>query len=85
MPTSSYVELKKARKPSNPPPIGLHSMICDCDGVAMLNHSPKSRSDVVHEVGHDLRASKRLGGTIGRDAHSNKWQLKDAAANARPT
>jgi hypothetical protein len=60
MPTSSYVELKKARKPSNPPPIGLDSMICDCDGVAILKDSPKRRNDVAHAVGHDLRASKRL-------------------------
>jgi hypothetical protein len=72
MPTFSYVELKKARKPSNPPPIGLDSMICDYDGIAILKHSPKSRSNVAHAVGHDLRASKRLGGTTERDAHSNK-------------
>jgi hypothetical protein len=84
MPTSLYVELKKARKPSNPPPIGLDSMICDCDGVAILGRSPKSRSDVAHAVGHDLRALKRLGGTTKRDARSNKLQLKIAAANARP-
>lgn len=63
MPTSSYVELKKARKPSNPPPIGLDWKICDRDGVGILKYSPISCSDVAHVIGHVLRASKRAGET----------------------
>jgi hypothetical protein len=83
MPASLYVELKKARKPSNPPAIGLDWMICDRDGVAILKHSPVSCGDVAHAFGRDLRASKRMGGAVERDAQSNKWQLKSVAANAR--
>lgn len=85
MPTSSYIELKKARKPSNHPPIGLDSMVCDRDSVGILEHSPISCGDVAHAINHDLRASERMGGTVERDVQSSKWQLKNVAANARPT
>jgi hypothetical protein len=68
MSTSSYVELKKAGKRSNPPAIGLDWMICDRDGVGILKHSPMKCGDVAHAVGRDLRASKRMGGAMERDA-----------------
>lgn len=59
-PTSPYVELKKARKPSNPLAIGLDWIICDRNSVSILKHSPISCGDVARAVGRDLRASKRM-------------------------
>jgi hypothetical protein len=83
MPTSSYVELKKSRKRSNPPAIGFDWIMCDRDGVGILKHPPMSCGDVAHAVGRDLRASKRMGGALERDARSIKWQLRSLAANAQ--
>lgn len=42
---SSHIELNLLRKPSNPSPIGLDCMTCDCDCVDILEkayESPKS-------------------------------------------
>jgi hypothetical protein len=72
MPISLYIVLKKARKLSNPLPISLDLIICNCDGVAILGRLLKSRRDVAYAVGYNLRALERLGRTTKSNAHSNR-------------